>query len=183
MIVKSTEQKGGWIKWVGGVFLLLVVIRLIQMPPSEKGPSELSEVEKEARHQKETEAFLRLSPAEHLAEAKSILKNDSANDSALRYLNSIRKDDKEYKEAQVILTQFKVARTKYDKNQAKVRELNAKKEKAATDTLMEGQRLYLAQKMEEIYLDNGMDIRVTAEGRNRSILKISYVLMSRAFVH
>lgn len=179
----ATRAAPGWLILTVGLFAFAIVWRVIFLIPDLSSPAKSEFAEQELRRQKETEAFLKLTAAQHLAEAKSILKNRATDDSAFRYLNSIEKGDKEYKEAQTLLAQLKSARANDDREKAKASEVEAKDERLATDTLMQGQRVYLARKIEEIYLDGGMDVRVTAEGKKSDILKISYILMNRVFVH
>jgi hypothetical protein len=73
----------------------------------------------------------------------------------------------------------KTLRSRVDRQNEKI---HAEAEKLAAQ-LMVQQRKDYAKKLEETYLDKGMDVTVTTKGKNATTLRLEWILVSRVVAH
>lgn len=166
------------------LFFVLIVIGIIvtsfrdNKPPAKKESSQVFEKqEKPADDTKEAKKALE-SPANDLKEAKEALEMKTEDEplgyihTAEGYLNRIKKSDKEYPEAQKLLKKIqKLKKKQEDLDEKKI--ANEKKQR----------RLNYATILEELYLEKGMNVYVSVQGKDSNILKIKWIFVSRPFVH
>jgi phosphosulfolactate synthase (CoM biosynthesis protein A) len=124
-------------------------------------------------------AFERLSPAEHLAEAKKLLRVDGQEASISEGLNHIAAIDKTsaiYKQADQARRAFQEAKTKHDAEEVKTRALA----EAVAKRLL---RVELAKTIENKMLDEGLNVEVSAIGSDQTVLRIKWILVSKVVAH
>lgn len=127
-----------------------------------------------------------LPPAEHLAEAKKLLKSPQISgyygagrtvyEQAARHLNAIPPEAKEYKEAQRI---FGAATKKRDREETAA----AAAAKRAAIVAETAARKQGADSVERGLLSQGYDATVTVSGPENRTIKITYILMNRPTVY
>ena len=84
---------------------------------------------------------------------------------ARNYLEQIQSDAKEYPEAKKLL-------------------IEVERREAAIDAWAKSvAREYYSNELEKKYLSQGMDVKVSVSGKDNTVLKLSYVLMSRPMVY
>jgi hypothetical protein len=91
---------------------------------------------------------------------------------AWKDLRRVRTTDPERSEAVRLARSLERCRVKTG------RQLNA----ALKEVMMAG-RVAIAEKMERLFLDDGMDVRVQVQGSNKDRLKLTWVLFGRATIH
>lgn len=96
---------------------------------------------------------------------------------AREHLEAIRADDPEYVEARRLLS------TTVTRIEREIDRLSPILAKLVIGKLQLKKRQEIADGMENLFLDQGMDATVTAGGRGKTVLTIKYALMSRPFVH
>jgi len=124
-------------------------------------------------------AFEKLSPIEHLAEAKQLLNVDGPQVSisdGLKHIAAIDKGSPLYKQADQTRRAFEEARRKRDAQAAKRRELA----EAAAKHLL---RIELAKTLENKMLDQGFNVDVSAIGKDQTVLHIKWILVGKALAH
>lgn len=124
-------------------------------------------------------AFERLSAADHLAEAKKLLKVDAQDASisqGLKHLDAIDKTSAIYKQADQTRRAFQQAKAKHDAEEAKTRALA----EAAAKRLL---RVQLAKTIENKMLDEGLNVDVSAIGPAQTVLHIKWILVSKVIAH
>lgn len=91
---------------------------------------------------------------------------------AKKHLLTIKKDAAEWPESQKLLAEVKKRETEIDKVS-----------KVLVAKLMSDQRKDFAKKYEISLLDQGLDTHVSTQGKNSTILRIEWVMISRPLVH
>jgi hypothetical protein len=127
----------------------------------------------------ERAAFERLSPAEHLAEAKKLLKvegKEASISEGLKHLAAIDKTSAIYRQADQTRREFQVAKAKHDAEEVKKR---ATAEAVAKRLL----RSELAKAIENKMLDEGLNVEVSAIGGDQTVLRIKWILVSKVVAH
>jgi len=129
-------------------------------------------------HEDPNSDFNKMSPAEHLSQAKKYLADKSNNwpygrlSLAKKHLDAIQKENDEYKEAQILLKET-AKRRKIDMEFAK--KLNVKLE-------IDNRKNY-AKQLELNYLEAGMDIEVSVSGKNQTTITLKNILLSRPVIY
>lgn len=124
-------------------------------------------------------AFDKLSPIEHLAEAKKLLNIDGPQVSiseGLEHIAAIDKGSPLYKQADQTRRAFEEARRKRDAQEAKRKQLA----EAAAKHLL---RIELAKTLENKMLDQGLNVDISAIGADQTVLHIKWILVSKAIAH
>ncbi|MFZ5447991.1 MAG: hypothetical protein ACOZFS_05075 [Thermodesulfobacteriota bacterium] len=122
--------------------------------------------------------FNKMSPSEHLSQAKKDLADKSSNwpygrlSLAKKHLETIKKENDEYKEAQLLLKEIEKKR-KLDMEFAK--KLGIKLE-------IENRKNYVKQ-LELNYLEAGLDIEVSISGKNQTTITLKNILLSRPVIY
>ena len=127
----------------------------------------------------EKAAFERLSPAEHLAEAKKLLtvdEKEAAISTGLKHIAAIRKNSAIYKQAEQTRRTFEQAKLKHDAEESK-------KEALAEAVTKVALRVSCAKLIENELLDQGMNVDVSATGKNQTVLRIKWILASKVLAH
>jgi hypothetical protein len=117
-----------------------------------------------------------LTPAEHLAAAKQMLKAKLVNANqvvqAESHLNAIKESDAEYKESRAMLKTVKVEEQRLIKELA----LKLRKDDIAS-------REQWADQMERGMLLKGFDVHIMLSGADKTIMTMRYALLSRPTVY
>jgi hypothetical protein len=122
--------------------------------------------------------FNKMSPAEHLSQAKKDLADKSTNwpygrlSLANKHLDTIKKENDEYKEAQLLLKEIE-KRKKLDMEFAKKLGVKLEIEK----------RINYVKQLELNYLEAGMDIEVSISGKNQTTITLKNILLSRPVIY
>src|ERR671939_1881652 len=155
--------------WIGlGVFAFIVVISVIIAAITSSHMTPVQVAKTEAAASPATPALDTVSSATHLAEAKKALadgyKPTGENRAwgrmkdAREHLEKIQSSDKEYGQAQKLLTEVSRRETEIDK-WSKV-----------------AARKVYADLLERTYLNQGMDVSVKVSGPDNTTIKLKYVL-------
>lgn len=114
--------------------------------------------------------------AEHLVEAKKALVDTKRSykdiDVARKHIEAIPKDAKEYQDAQNVLKEV----TRREKE-------FKEKTDAAVKKLLIQNRKEMAHNLEIEYLKKGLDVRVTAQAKENTVLHLRFVLFSRPLIY
>lgn len=142
-------------------------------------------------------AFLQMSPAEHLRQAQTMIRPDSASgrlNEALRHLNAVPKESDQWREAEklrIAVVKLKPLAEARETRQlrAEQRRLAAEQErkiaeevKLRTET-QRALRIAFAKQLENGLLDKGFDATVAAAGTNNTTLRIKWILVDRVMAH
>jgi hypothetical protein len=111
-------------------------------------------------------------PSRHLSEARRLSQDVSGFGEAKRHLGAIEPKHKEYAQAEAIW------KTIVKKEQA-----IAKKQEAERTLAGIRSRELAAGLMERRFLNKGMDVYVSLAGKDKTTLRIKYVLVSRPLAH
>ncbi len=122
----------------------------------------------------EPDPFTKMTAAEHINEAKTDM--DSAcsycYDEARKHLEAIKEQDKEYTEVKPLLKKLEQLEEKRKKEWA---EIDRKREISAREKF--------AYEYEKKLLEEGMDVYVRAQGKDKTTLYLKYVLFSRPLIY
>lgn len=170
-----------------GLFVLVGLLKLFEFevkkpssstaPPVPVATPGLTDI-KDIKPESESKPQKPLTPADNLREAKNLLSLKSKEMpfgqiyEAERFLLSIKPEAAEYSEAQKLLK-------KIDGWKQKIID-NSRKEIAAE---LKAKRLIYAPIVENQFLDRGYDVTVKVEGKDATVLKIRWILVSRVLVH
>lgn len=124
-----------------------------------------------------------LTSAEHLAQAKKALGEAKPNKDPLkasygrttdakRHLAAIQPGDKEFEESQNLKREVEKREKEIDRI-SKIIAIN----------LMIEQREAMAKRLEQNYLKKGLDVYISLNGKDKSTMKLKYVLFSRPLIH
>jgi len=158
------------IKWFFAILVILYVMSSLMDKSKEisKTPSKpLDNIGDEIKKPKASviHSEPKLTSTELLIKAKKLLYNNNFNE-AIDTLNKIELGSKEFPEAQKLLTRINKQLKAYDEN-------NRSDDRKAYAKLLENN-----------LLDNAkMDTTITTSGKDYTILKIKYILMSRVLVN
>lgn len=144
-----------------------------------------SEAEAE-RKRKLEEAFTKLSPAEHLAKAKALIKLGAPQNSiaeGFHHISAIKPQAPEYKLALRLREQYETEKKRYDRQQEAIRAVAAKKQAAKDAKVLEIARGRYPAEAEKAALDEGHDMNFRTYGPQKTILEIRYALMDRVFAY
>lgn len=164
-----------------GFFALTIIGAVLPGKRETTAEPVLASAPSQASEQKQPEKVV--SAAEHLDLAKKALAGwkphkDPAKaewgdlKGASIHLKAIKESDPEYPEAKKLSEAVKARQDEVN---------NALLALAAKEAAQ--RRKDIAEKMELHFLDSGMDVHVSAAGKDGATLKIDYVLMSRPFAH
>lgn len=116
--------------------------------------------------------------AQAIAQAEQRFKNN--RESLKKYYSTPER----VKQAGLDIIQLTVAKVAYGEN-GKTKEEKALGQKAAAlipQVSQQAREMY-ASSIEEIFIKNGMDVQVSARGKDKKLLRISYALMSQPLVY
>ncbi len=181
-----SDRNLGYLVMLGALFLILGVLKIFDWaftstftspPPAANTPEQIattpSEPEPTPKEPKKP-----LSSSALLQEAKGALAEKSKLfpygdlSKASIFLRQINREDKEYGEAQRLLDQI----NKWQEEQEKI------VKQAAAKVLKENRKRY-AQSFEKKCLEKGLDFYVQTIGKDASVLKIKWALMSRPLIY
>lgn len=179
-VCPNCGKRQGW-TWPAKIFLALIILGIIGYilgqfgKPEQKAPPSLT---------KQDESFNKLTPAEHLEEAKKALSDGYKPNKdimkttwgrvtdAKKHLEAIKTDTSEYNEAKNLMQEV----SRREKEIKKVAAIIA-------DQFMAEKRKNFSKEYEISLLDKGMDVHVSTSGKEHTILKIRWVLMNRPLVY
>jgi hypothetical protein len=116
--------------------------------------------------------FARMPSSHHLLEARRLSQDSGGFPEAKRHLAAIEATQAEYKQAQQI-----------SQNIARKEGIERAREKENNRLADIAAREYAAKEMERRFLDRGLDAHITAVGKDKTTLRLKYVLVSRPMVH
>jgi hypothetical protein len=149
------------------------------------------------------DTFAGLSPAEHLAKARGLLKANAgeadglkqgAIETGLHHLDAIPTGSTQAGEASQLRAAFLKQKRQADERVARLRVAEERrlaaeqKRKAAEEAKLEAEtqqalRVVFAKRLENQLLDEGFDATVAAAGKNRAVLRIRWILVDRVMAH
>lgn len=135
-----------------------------------------------AEEKRKEEAFKALSPAEHLEQAKSLLKVNAPITSvseAFKHLAVIPPNTPEAAQGAALRKQYVDANRRRAEVAARAQAVEAKKQQQLTA----GVRKQFAEELEQNMLAQGDDVSIAAVGPNSETLRIRWVLIDRPFVY
>jgi hypothetical protein len=131
------------------------------------------------------EAFLKLTPSQHLERAKATLKVGAGTETlalANRDLDALEKTDLAG-QAKQLRSQYATSEEKAKRVAAIAAEKSAKEEKAAEAVVNRVLRDQMAKSVENSMLDEGYNVDVTAEGPDHTTLRFKWIFVSKVFAH
>jgi hypothetical protein len=142
-----------------------------------------------AEQQRREADFNSLSPAQHLEQAKLLLRVDDQHPTAkeadlgLKHIAAIPKNSALYSQGKATQQQFEVAAHRKEEQNARKRVEDARKQAKDEAQAKRILRDAMAKTLENKMLDEGYNVDVNAIGADHTTLRIKWILVSKAMAH
>jgi hypothetical protein len=192
---RRTSSRSNKLRLAAVIVVVLVIVRVAAMISDAHGASERKMREQAAKLQalaeteeqkKKEEAFNRMTPQQHLQAAQQLIKvgaSWTSVEEGKKHLSAIDSKTQEAAEGRQLVKRYEIGKKRREEEEARQEAAEARKQAEADAPIQRAIRDAVAKTMENAMLDKGLNVDVTAIGKDHTILRIKWILASKALVH